>query len=202
MPLTRHTADPVLVILRTRAFDDSYGASQNSRGFERSVKMSVTGEREMVRSFTNTTKTGFPWRLRGKEPPAGAGDTGSIPGPGRSHRPRGNRARGPWPQLPSLRSGAWGRRSRKHVLQRPRPRRPERMPHGNSGPGGETPHCSYGGPALRSWRRARAAARPSTAKHKRINNLFKTTQHRLTVTDQIQGWMRNVASVLRYAFFL
>ena len=246
MPPTRHTADPVLVILRARAFDDSYGASQNSRGFERSIKMLVTGEREMVQSFTNTTKTGFPWRLRGKEPPAGAGDTGSIPGPGRSHRPRSNRARGPWPQLQSLRSGARGRRSWKHVPHvhaqatqsacptataatpmpprahaprqqwprprrpehmphgnsGPRPRRPERMPHGNSAPAVRAPHCSSGGPALRSWRKARAAARPSTAKHKQINNLFKTTQHILTVTDQIQGWMRNVASVLRYAFFL
>ena len=30
---------------------------------------------------------GFPWWLSGKSPPANAGDTGLIPGPGRSHVP-------------------------------------------------------------------------------------------------------------------
>ena len=39
-----------------------------------------------------------------KNPPANAGDTGSIPGPGRSHVPRSNKAR--VPQLLSLRSRA------------------------------------------------------------------------------------------------
>ena len=39
-----------------------------------------------------------------KNPPANAGDTGSIPGPGRSHMPRSNQARAP--QLLSLRSRA------------------------------------------------------------------------------------------------
>ena len=37
-----------------------------------------------------------------KNPPANAGDTGSSPGPGRSHMPRSNIARAP--QLLSLRS--------------------------------------------------------------------------------------------------
>ena len=44
------------------------------------------------------------WDLPGgtvvKNPPANAGDTGSIPGPGRSHMPRSNKARAP--QLLSL----------------------------------------------------------------------------------------------------
>ena len=39
-----------------------------------------------------------------KNPPANARDTGSSPGPGRSHRPRSNEARAP--QLLSLRSRA------------------------------------------------------------------------------------------------
>ena len=39
-----------------------------------------------------------------ENPPANAGDTGSIPGPGRSHMPRSNKAHAP--QLLSLCSGA------------------------------------------------------------------------------------------------
>ena len=39
-----------------------------------------------------------------KNPPANAGDTGSSPGPGRSHMSRSNKARAP--QLQSLRSRA------------------------------------------------------------------------------------------------
>ena len=39
-----------------------------------------------------------------ENPSANAGDTGSIPGPGRSHMPRSNEARAP--QLLSLCSGA------------------------------------------------------------------------------------------------
>ena len=35
-------------------------------------------------------KHGVPWWLNGKNPPADAGDTGSIPDPGRSHMPRSN----------------------------------------------------------------------------------------------------------------
>ena len=41
-----------------------------------------------------------------ESPPANAGDTGSSPGPGRSHMPRSNGAHAP--QLLSLRSGARG----------------------------------------------------------------------------------------------
>ena len=33
---------------------------------------------------------GFPGGAVGKNPPANAGDTGSSPGPGRSHMPRSN----------------------------------------------------------------------------------------------------------------
>ena len=55
----------------------------------------------------------FPGGAVVKNPPANAGDTGSIPGPGRSHMPRSN-----WvlaPQLLSLRS-----RGRKPQLLSPR----------------------------------------------------------------------------------
>ena len=47
---------------------------------------------------------GFPGGAVVKNPPANAGDTGSSPGPGRSHMPRSNYARDP--QLLSLRSRA------------------------------------------------------------------------------------------------
>ena len=47
---------------------------------------------------------GFPGGAVVKNPPANAGDTGSSPGPGRSHMPRSNEARAP--QLLSLCSRA------------------------------------------------------------------------------------------------
>ena len=47
---------------------------------------------------------GFPGGTVVKNPPASAGDTGSSPGPGRSHMPRRNEARAP--QLLSLCSRA------------------------------------------------------------------------------------------------
>ena len=40
--------------------------------------------------LSNTQGLGFPGGAVVKNPPADAGDTGSIPGPGRSHMPRGN----------------------------------------------------------------------------------------------------------------
>ena len=50
------------------------------------------------------TVQGFPGRAVVRNPPANAGDTGSSPGPGRSHMPWSNEARAP--QLLSLRSRA------------------------------------------------------------------------------------------------
>ena len=47
---------------------------------------------------------GFPGGAVVKNPPANAGDTGSSPGPGRSHMSQSSQARAP--QLLSLRSGA------------------------------------------------------------------------------------------------
>ena len=47
---------------------------------------------------------GFPGGAVVKKPPASAGDTGSSPGPGRSHMPQSNETR--VPQLLSLRSRA------------------------------------------------------------------------------------------------
>ena len=47
---------------------------------------------------------GLPWWLSGKNTPVSAEDTGSIPGPGRSHVPWSNHAHAP--QLLSLCSGA------------------------------------------------------------------------------------------------
>ena len=37
-----------------------------------------------------TSMKGFPGGAVDKNPPANAGDTGSIPGPGRSHMPQSN----------------------------------------------------------------------------------------------------------------
>ena len=47
---------------------------------------------------------GFPGGAVVGDPPANAGDTGSSPGPGKSHMPQSNWARAP--QLLGLRSGA------------------------------------------------------------------------------------------------
>ena len=41
-------------------------------------------------SITRVNKWGFPGGAVVKNPPANAGDTGSIPGPGRSHMPQSN----------------------------------------------------------------------------------------------------------------
>ena len=50
-----------------------------------------------------------------ESPPADAGDTGSCPGPGRSHMPRSGWARGPWPLSLRVRS----RNGRGHSSERP-----------------------------------------------------------------------------------
>ena len=55
-------------------------------------------------AWTKVNGQGFPGGAVVKDPPANAGDTGSSPGPGRSHMPRSNEARAP--QLLSLRSRA------------------------------------------------------------------------------------------------
>ena len=60
---------------------------------------------------------GFPGGAVVKNPPANAGDTGSSPGPGRSHMPQSNRARAP--QLRSLRSRACEPQLRKAVHLEP-----------------------------------------------------------------------------------
>ena len=55
--------------------------------------------------FYNTYSEGFPGGSVVKNPPANAGDTGLIPGSGRSHVLRNNKA--PAPHILSLRSRAW-----------------------------------------------------------------------------------------------
>ena len=56
------------------------------------------------RRLKHINRWDFPGGAVVKNPPANAGDTGLLPGPGRSHMPRSNWAR--VPQLLSLRSGA------------------------------------------------------------------------------------------------
>ena len=73
-----------------------------------SLKHSLT-ENQFWRKITikherEKEKMGVPGGAVVKSPPANAGDTGSSPGPGRSHTPRSNQARAP--QLLSLRSRA------------------------------------------------------------------------------------------------
>ena len=62
----------------------------------------------------------FPGGTVVKNPPANAGDTGSIPGPGRSHMPRSKKARAP--QLLSLRATTTEARApRAHAPQQEKP---------------------------------------------------------------------------------
>ena len=64
-------------------------------------------EQEIHRKYNSlrkVTQGDFPGGAVVKNPPANAGDRGSIPGPGRSHMPQSNKARAP--QLLSLRSRA------------------------------------------------------------------------------------------------
>ena len=58
----------------------------------------------MVTRVNNTYCRDFPGGAVVKNPPANAGDMGSIPGPGRSHMPWSNKSHAP--QLLRLRSGA------------------------------------------------------------------------------------------------
>ena len=55
--------------------------------------------------FLRIALLGFPWCPVVKNSPANAGDMDSIPGPGRSHMPQGNKAHAPQPL--SLPSRAW-----------------------------------------------------------------------------------------------
>ena len=64
---------------------------------------SVKSSEEQCLEFIKNEK-GSPGGAVVKNPPANAGDTGSSPGPGRSHMPQSNKARAP--QLLSLRSRA------------------------------------------------------------------------------------------------
>ena len=47
-------------------------------------------ERNTTRILTMVTSGGFPGGAVVENPPANAGDTGSSPGPGRSHKPWSN----------------------------------------------------------------------------------------------------------------
>ena len=60
--------------------------------------------RERVTLFKITDNWGFPGGAVVERPPADAGDTGSCPGPGRSHMPRSGWAREPWPLSLRVRS--------------------------------------------------------------------------------------------------
>ena len=59
-------------------------------------------ERSVYNKHIRSRRRGFPSGTMVQNPPANAGDTGSSPGPGRSHMPRSNWVRAP--QLLSLRS--------------------------------------------------------------------------------------------------
>ena len=60
------------------------------------------GERGLI--LKNKDKEGFPGGTVVGSPPANAEDTGSCPGPGRSHMPRSGWAREPWPLRLRVRS--------------------------------------------------------------------------------------------------
>ena len=63
------------------------------------------GQEKRGRVWVKKQRGGLPWFQRFKNPPANAGDTGSIPGPERSPTPGGNYAC--VPQLLRLCSAAW-----------------------------------------------------------------------------------------------
>ena len=56
------------------------------------MEAEVQGEKEIMQNFQQLKKNfwGFPGGTVVKNPPANAGHTGSIPGPGRSHMLRSN----------------------------------------------------------------------------------------------------------------
>ena len=54
------------------------------------VNTSITSQFLFVMRTFKIYSRGFPGGTVGKNPPANAGDTGSSPGPGRSHMPRSN----------------------------------------------------------------------------------------------------------------
>ena len=55
------------------------------------MNMLETNEKiEIPKEIKNPKQEGFPGGSVVKNPPANAGDTGLIPGPGRSHMPRSN----------------------------------------------------------------------------------------------------------------
>ena len=95
--------------------------------------------------FFKIKRWGFPGGAVVKNPPANAGDTGSIPGPGRSHMPRSNWARAP--QLLSLPS-----RTREPQLLKPSGLEPmlrNKRSHRNEKPA----HCNRVAPTRRNQRK-------------------------------------------------
>ncbi|XP_066867650.1 uncharacterized protein C6orf163 homolog, partial [Kogia breviceps] len=59
--------------------------------------MAQRQKQEEVQEALQEAEKGFPGGAMVESPPADAGDTGSCPGPGRSHMPRSGWAREPWP---------------------------------------------------------------------------------------------------------
>ena len=109
--------------------------------------------------FKKVTHSGFPGGAVVKNPPANAGDTGSSPGPGRSHMPRSNYARGP--QLLSLRSRAREPQLLKPVRLEPMLR--NKRSHYNAKP----THRKKSSPCSPQLEKARAQQRrPNAAKDK------------------------------------
>ena len=54
------------------------------------IKRNKTKQTNKKTQFKNGQKKDFPGGAVVNNPPASAGDTGSIPGPGRSHMPQNN----------------------------------------------------------------------------------------------------------------
>ena len=71
------------MLTKSRWRDLKHKTDLGKRGVSRNINMSQGSPLKMV-------LLGFPGGTVVKNPPANAGDTGSCPGPGRSHMPRSN----------------------------------------------------------------------------------------------------------------
>ena len=132
---------------------------------------------------SNNDFSGFPGGAEVKNPPAKAGDTGSSPGPGRSHMPRSNKALAP--QLLSMCS-----RAHEPQLLKPAHLEPvflNKRSHGNEKPA----HCNEEEPPLAATRESLRAATKTQrsqkqSKFKKIINLKKT---KTMISQDSVGWL-------------
>ena len=91
MAVPKHTVSHSSSLSITQPQSSSSGASEQKTILTRDK---MRGKRNLnpviVANHQKRTMAGFPGGAAVKNPPTNAGDTGSSPGPGRSHMPRSN----------------------------------------------------------------------------------------------------------------